>query len=74
MTRARHANIEGQRIWTGTHQRCGCLGYHFPHRKGGGACEHSPRVDYYRAKRAGLAEGEAQELLSVDQIERMFPI
>lgn len=48
---------------------CGCMGYHFPHRKGGGACDHSPRVEYYIALRAG--EPEALALLWADKLERM---
>lgn len=50
---------------------CGCMGYWFPHRKGGGACEHSPRVDYYLALRADVPEGEALQLLWADKLERM---
>ena len=30
---------------------CQCGGYWFPHRKGGGACEHSKTCDIHRAKR-----------------------
>lgn len=55
-------------------QKCGCGGYWFPHRKGGGACDFSPRADYYRAIRDGATVPEAQLLLSVDQLERMFPL
>lgn len=33
--------------------KCGCGGYHFPHRRGGGACFHSPTCNYHRAKRDG---------------------
>lgn len=47
------------------------MGYWFPHRKGGGACEHSPRVDYYLALRADVPEGEALQLLWADKRERM---
>lgn len=50
---------------------CGCMGYHFPHRKGGGACDHSPRVDYYRALRADVPEDEALQLLWADKLERL---
>lgn len=58
------------------HQRekCGCGGYHFPHRRTGGACDHSPRAAYYIALRHGATQAEAMELLSADQLERMFPI
>ncbi len=53
---------------------CCCRGYHFPHRGGGGACYSGPRADYYHALRQGLSEGEARALLSVNQLERMFPL
>lgn len=53
---------------------CGCLGYWFPHRKGGGACDHSSRADYYHAVRAGLPEPQCLELLSAADLRRMFPI
>lgn len=58
------------------HQRekCQCGGYWFPHRKGGGACDHSSRADYYRALRAGLPLSECQQLLSAADLERMFPL
>lgn len=55
-------------------QKCGCGGYHFPHRKGSGACEHSPGADYYAAIRAGMTVAEAMLLLSADKLERMFPL
>lgn len=74
MTRQKYTTVNGARVWTGTYLRCCCTGYHFPHRRGGGACEHSPRADYYRAKRAGLSESEAQALLSAAQLESMFPL
>lgn len=53
---------------------CWCGGYWFPHRKGGGACEHSPRADYYLALRYGATMAEAMLELSINQLERMFPI
>jgi len=53
---------------------CGCGGYWFPHRQGGGACHSSPRSDYYLALRAGVPHEEAMMLLSVNQLERMFPL
>lgn len=58
------------------HQRekCCCGGYHFPHRRGGGACDHSPRADYYRALRSGVDPEEAQLLLSVNDLRKLFPI
>lgn len=30
---------------------CWCGGYHFPHRRGGGACEHSRTCNVHRAFR-----------------------
>ncbi len=51
--------------------RCDCSGYWFPHRRGGGACEHSPRADYYLALRQGLPWWEALSLLSAEHILRI---
>lgn len=48
--------------------------YWFPHRKGGGACEHSSRAHYYAATRAGLPEAECMEFLSAADMRRMFPL
>jgi hypothetical protein len=56
------------------HQKCMCAGYHFPHRRTGGACIYGARADYYRAIAQGLSVAEAQALLSADQLERMFPM
>lgn len=53
---------------------CWCSGYHFIHRKGGGACEHSSRANYYAATRAGLPEAECMEFLSAADLRRMFPL
>lgn len=36
--------------------KCECGGYHFPHRRTGGACDHSPTRDYHLALRQGAAE------------------
>lgn len=55
-------------------QKCQCGGYHFPHRKGGGACHHGTRADYYAAVRAGLPTAECLALLSAADLERMFPL
>jgi len=55
-------------------QKCKCLGYWFPHRKGGGACEHSSKADYYHALRQGLSQAEAMQLLSVSDLEKLFPL
>lgn len=35
---------------------CECGGYWFPHRKGGGACDHSKSRDIHMAIRHGQAE------------------
>lgn len=55
-------------------QKCQCGGYHFPHRKGGGACVHSTRADYYAALRAGLPLDECMALLSAADLARLYPI
>lgn len=55
-------------------QKCECGGYHFPHRRTGGACHHGPRSDFYLALRHGVPQGEAMLLLSVNQLEAMFPL
>lgn len=60
--------------WRNTRLRCDCGGYHFPHRRTGGACIHGPRSDFYHALRAGLSLSEAMLELSVAQLERMFPL
>lgn len=54
-------------------QKCPCGGYWFPHRVGGGACEFSPRGNYYKALRDGATLEEAKSLLSAKDLERMFP-
>lgn len=58
------------------HQRekCQCGGYWFPHRKGGGACEHSRNRHYYEMLRAGMTQAEAMAELSAADLERMFPL
>lgn len=58
------------------HQRekCDCGGYWFPHRRGGGACYHSPVSDYYHAIRQGVPKEEAMQLLTSDQLDRLFPL
>lgn len=60
--------------WRASRERCNCAGYWFPHRKTGGACFHGPRSDFYLAVRAGLPVAEAMQLLSVDQLERLYPL
>jgi hypothetical protein len=54
--------------------KCSCLGYHFPHRITGGACEHGARRDYYITLRDGGTRAEAMAALSAIQLERMFPL
>lgn len=44
--------------------------YAFPHRHGGGACEHGPYADYYHGIRQGLSEEEALQLLWSDKPEK----
>jgi hypothetical protein len=70
MSRARWKNKQ----WAATITKCECGGYHFPHRKGSGACDYSARADYYQAKRQGLSEAEAMQLLSATELEKMFPL
>lgn len=53
---------------------CTCGSYHFPHRKGGGACEYGSRADYFLAIRQGMPIEEALELLSIYDLRKMFPI
>jgi hypothetical protein len=62
------------RQWTATRDKCTCFSYSFPHRRGGGMCEHSPRADYYRAIRDGMPANEALQFLSAAQIERVAPL
>lgn len=57
--------------WRNTRLRCDCGGYHFPHRRTGGACHHGPRSDYYLALRQGVSRPEAEALLWAHQLERM---
>jgi hypothetical protein len=60
--------------WRNTRLACHCGGYHFPHRRGGGACEHNSAADYWWALRHGVSQQEAMQLLSVANLERMFPL
>lgn len=54
-----------------TRLRCDCGGYSFPHRIGGGACDHGPRRDYYLGLRGGLVPSEAEALLWSHQMMRL---
>lgn len=45
---------------------CSCTGYWFPHRKGGGACEHSRTRDICMARRHGDAEALMDALIEFD--------
>lgn len=65
--------VPSNHAWRNTRLRCDCGGYAFPHRRRGGACEHSPRRDYYLALRCGLSESEAAQTLWAYQLERMQP-
>lgn len=60
-------------VWRNTLLRCDCGGYHFPHRRTGGACDHGPRRDYWLALRAGLPTSEAEALLPANQLDRLPP-
>ena len=35
--------------------KCLCMGYHFPHRRAGGACDHSKTREFHLAVRQGPA-------------------
>ena len=54
-----------------TRLRCDCLGYWFPHRVTGGACEHGPRADYFHAIRQGATRSEAEALLWSHQLDKL---
>lgn len=60
--------------WRNTRMRCDCMGYWFPHRIGGGACEHSRNRHYHEMLRAGMTQSEAMAELSAADLERMFPL
>lgn len=53
-------------------QPCDCGGYHFPHRRGGGACYYSSRADFYHARSLPLKE--RMEFLSAADLDRLFPL
>lgn len=57
-----------------TRLRCDCGGYWFPHRKGGGACDHGERRAFYIALRNGATLREAMTELTPDQLNDMFPL
>ena len=40
--------------------KCCCGGYHFPHRRGGGACDHSRTAVFHRLRRQGESVAEAR--------------
>jgi len=50
---------------------CTCGGYHFPHRRGSGACIHSARSEYYLALRQGVPQSDAEALLWAHVLETM---
>lgn len=52
-------------------RKCNCGGYHFPHRRTGGACHHGPRADYYLGLRSGLSKPEAEALLWAHVLETL---
>ena len=49
-------------------QKCVCGGYHFPHRRGGGACDSSPRQAIYIALRGGNPAEVAQARFEYAQL------
>jgi hypothetical protein len=53
------------------HRAHHCAGYWFPHRCGGGACEESPKAEYYSLLRQGASKAEAEQTLAVHVLERM---
>lgn len=57
-----------------TRLRCDCMAYWFPHRKGGGACDHSTRRLFYALIREGVPESEAMADLSAADLDRMYPL
>lgn len=59
-----------------TRLRCDCLGYWFPHRKGGGACERANpgKRDYYRMLRQGVSEVVAMAELTEADLNRIYPL
>lgn len=63
--------VAAPRTWRNTRLRCDCGGYHFPHRKGGGACYHGPRSDYFLALRNGVPRNDAEALLWANQLDRL---
>lgn len=62
--------------WRNTRLRCDCMGYWFPHRKGGGACDKANpgRRDYFRMLRAGVTEREAMAELTESDLDRLHPL
>lgn len=56
-------SFRSRSAWRNSRLRCDCGGYHFPHRKGGGACDFGIRRDYYLGLRGGLSKPEAMTLL-----------
>lgn len=63
--------VPASRLWRNTRLRCDCGGYHFPHRRTGGACIHGARSEYYHALRAGVPKNDAEALLWADKLEKM---
>lgn len=57
MTRAPSRRLGGSPRWRRNQRlKCVCIGYHFPHRRGGGACDHSRTRELHVAIRGGNAE------------------
>jgi hypothetical protein len=48
---------------------CTCGAYHYPHRRGGGACVHGPLAAYYVALRCGATVPQAEAELWAGKLE-----
>lgn len=59
-----------------TRLRCDCGAYHFPHRKGGGACDHATpgKRDYFLMLRQGVSAATAMAELSEADLNRLHPL
>lgn len=59
-----------------TRLRCDCMGYWFPHRRGGGACDKANpgRRDYFRMLRQSVPEAEAMAELTEADLNRLHPL
>lgn len=62
--------------WRNTRLRCDCGAYHFPHRKGGGACDRATpgKRDYFLMLRQGVSAATAMAELSEADLNRPHPL